>query len=330
MFRTQDSGKILLPALVFIVVSLFAWDMIDKERNGAVSDIAKGGHSINSDIESGELPDSSHTDSPGASMQKDNNSEETALAKKEDPIQNPEHPSQIQQPKEQQPPPQGQVQPKAREQPPARGSAVPCFNRYVLNIINTYTGKSYPYLLNNDYKSYNGVTTNLLYKDQVLARAHPSGNRASHCVGITFEVFFKALQQRNIDMGLCPNDINGLTWEQMHDFLLTWYVANGPKSSSNLVMAVGKYGLGRGINNLEDARPGDFIDISRENYTGHAVVFIDWIRDSNKRIIGLKYWSSQPYTKGIGYAEEYFNVRDARGNKYGNVRLDNIYIARVH
>lgn len=330
MFWTQNSGKILLPALVFIAVSLFAWDLINKEKNGAVSDTAKDGHSINSAIESGERPDFSHAGSPGTSTHKDDKREETALAKKEDNIQNPELQSHIQQPQELQPPPQGQVQPKAPEQPPARGSAVPGFNRYVLNIINTYKGKTYPYLLNNDYNFYNGVTTNLVYKDLILARAHPSGNRASHCVGITFEVFFKAMQQRNIDMGLCPNDFNGLTWDEMHDFLLTWYVANGPKSSSNLVRAVEKYGLGRGITNLEDARPGDFIDISRENNTGHAVVFIDWIRDGNGRIIGLNYWSSQPYTKGIGYTNEYFNVRDARGNKYGKVRLDNIYIARVH
>ncbi|WP_031513731.1 hypothetical protein [Desulfofalx alkaliphila] len=207
--------------------------------------------------------------------------------------------------------------------------ALPAFNQYVLKIINTYQGRSYPYLLNNDYQNYNGVTTTLEYQGQVLARAHPSGNRASHCSGITFEVFFKAMQQRNKDLGLDPNNFNGLSYKQLQDFLLTWYVASGNKANSNIAVAVERYGLGRRIDNLEDALPGDFVDFSRENGTGHTVVLMDWIRDAQGRIIGIHYWSSQQSTNGIAYRKEYFNVRNASGNKYGKVRTDMVYIARV-
>ncbi len=202
-------------------------------------------------------------------------------------------------------------------------------NSYVLDVIKSYPIGRYPYLLNKDYANYNGVTVNLYYKDRLLLKAHPSGNRASHCSGITFEVFFKAMQNRNKKLGLDPDDFNGMSYDQLHDFVLTWYVANGNKGVNNVATAVEKYGIGRRITSLENARAGDFMDISRENNTGHTVVFLNWLKDEKGRIIGLKYWSSQESTNGINYKEEYFNVPDANGQKYGNVMINHVYIARV-
>ena len=192
-------------------------------------------------------------------------------------------------------------------------------NNYVLDVIKTYNLEegSYPYLLNNDYENYNGVTEDIYYKGELILKAHPSKRKYSHCTGITFEVFFKAMQSRNQANGIDVNDFN-----------LTWYVAKGPKSESNLAVAIEKYGLGNRITNLEEVAPGDFIDLSRENNTGHAVIFIDWIREGN-RIIGLKHWSSQQSTEGISYKKEYFNVRDSNGKKYGNVIFDSLNIARI-
>lgn len=205
-------------------------------------------------------------------------------------------------------------------------------NRYVLDVVASYDYSSgnYPYLLNNDFQNYSGVTEDLYYKGELLLKGHPSGKSYSHCTGITFEVFFKAMQRRNKDYGLPVDDFNGMTKEELFDFALTWYVAKGPKAQSNLAVAIEKYGLGERIWDLEDVAPGDFIDLSRENNTGHAVVFIDWIRDKDGRIIGLKHWSSQQSTNGISHKIEYFNVRDKNGNKYGNVILDSLYIARVN
>lgn len=203
-------------------------------------------------------------------------------------------------------------------------------NKYVLDILNTYKiGSENPYLLNNDYENYNGVTEDIVYGGELLLKAHPSGVRYSHCTGITFEVFFKAMQQRNKSVGIPIDDFNGMTKEELHDFILTWYVAKGPKSESNLTVAIEKYGLGNRITNLEDVRAGDFIDLSRENNTGHAVIFINWIRSEGK-IIGLKHWSSQGSTNGISYKEEYFNIVNSKGIKYGNVIYDDLHIARVN
>lgn len=202
-------------------------------------------------------------------------------------------------------------------------------NKYVLKVISTYKIGNYPYLMNNDYNNYNGVTSTLVYQGRIIAKAHPSRNRACHCSGITFEVFFKAMQQRNRDLGISIDNFNGMTWEELHDFMLTWYVAKGKKSVSNIAVAVEKYGLGRRITNLEEAKAGDFIDFSRENNTGHTAVFINWIRDNGK-IIGFKYWSSQESTNGINYKTEYFNVLNSNSKKYGNVNINNVYIARIY
>ncbi len=195
-------------------------------------------------------------------------------------------------------------------------------NDYVLKAISTYQGKSYPYLLNTDYANYNGVTADIHYQDKLLLRAHQSGNRASHCVGITFEVFFRAMQARNAEVGLSQDGFNRMTFSKLQDFMLLWYAAQGPKETSNPAYAIVKYGLGRQIDDWEAAKAGDFIDFSRTNGTGHSVVFINWLRRDGD-IVGLRYWSSQASTGGIAYKEEYFS------NHTGGILADGFYIGRV-
>lgn len=218
--------------------------------------------------------------------------------------------------------------PEPKPQPKPEGNASTTakqqdLNTYVLNVINTYRGRSYPYLLDNNYATYNGVTSNIYYQGSLLSRAHPSGSRASHCVGITFEVFFKAMQARNKAAGLALDNFNGMSTAAMTDFMLKWYVA-GPKEQNNLALAIERYGLGQRITNLSAAKAGDFIDFSRTNGTGHAAVLINWIKRDGK-IVGLRYWSSQESTGGIAYVEEYFTG----GNSYGSIRRDRVYIGRV-
>jgi len=201
-------------------------------------------------------------------------------------------------------------------------------NKYVLNVIKTYEAGNYPYLLNNDYQNYNGVTENLYYDGKLLLKANPNGNRACHCTGITFEVFFKAMQNRNRDLGLDINNFNGMNKGELYDFALTWYAAKGSGDMSNVALAMEKYGVGKRIYDMEELRAGDFIDFSRENGTGHCAVFINWIREGD-RIIGIRYWSSQGSTNGTNYNEEYFNVKRKNGSKYGNVMTDNFYMGRI-
>jgi hypothetical protein len=195
-------------------------------------------------------------------------------------------------------------------------------NSYVLAAVNSFQGKHYPYLLNDDYAHYNGVTQNIYYQGSLLLRADPGGSHASYCVGITFETFFMAMQVRNRDAGLAMDDFNGMNFHDLQEFMLLWYAATGPKSGSNPAVAVVKFGIGRRVANWEAAKPGDFIDFSRTNGTGHSVVFLNWIRQNGK-IAGFRYWSSQSSTNGLGYKEEYFS--DAGGQ----VMPAGFYIAHV-
>ncbi|MGE5527834.1 MAG: hypothetical protein ACM3X6_01650 [Patescibacteria group bacterium] len=200
-------------------------------------------------------------------------------------------------------------------------------NGYVLQVMAGYEGGRYPYLLNRDYAHYNGVTRDLYYRGRLLLRASPNGSRASHCVGITFEAFFRAVQARNRRLGLPIDYFNGLTWDELYDLALTWYAAKGDKASSNCAMAIERYGFGRRIHDPLAAEPGDFMDLTRADGSGHTVVFFGWLRSAG-RIIGLRYWSSQASTRGIGYNAEYFRDNPPHLLR-GSLLRAPIYIGRV-
>lgn len=201
-------------------------------------------------------------------------------------------------------------------------------NPYVLKVLESYEGGRYPYLLNRDYARYNGVTRNLYYQGKVLLRANPDGSRSSHCVGVTFEAFFRAVEARNRRLGLPAEYFNGLSWDELYDFALTWFVAKGPKAQSNCAVAIERFGFGRRIYDPEEAKNGDFLDLTRTDGSGHTAVFFGWLRGAGGGIIGLRYWSSQPSTRGIGYNAEYFHD-NPRYERRGTLRRSPIYIGRV-
>lgn len=206
--------------------------------------------------------------------------------------------------------------------------AAEALNPYVLKMMQDYQPGPYPYLLNDDYAHYNGVTRDILYQGRLLARAHPSGNRASYCVGITFEVFFRAMQERNRELGLSPDDFNGMGWDNLFDFMLDWYAAKGPQTVSNMVVAVAKYGVGRRIANLNTAESGDFVEFIRASGSGHTAVFLEWVK-SGDQIVGVKYWSSQSSTNGIGVQTEYFDLPKGRGEAWGPVQPESVKVTRI-
>ena len=176
-------------------------------------------------------------------------------------------------------------------------------NPYVLAMVSCYpTNGSYPYRCKPlEYDLYNGVTENIWYKGRVVAKAHPNNTRCSYCCGLTFELFCRAMQYRNIQKGLDPDDFNGMSFSDLFNLLQFWYIeADGDSPQLGII----KYGLGKKIDNLEDARAGDFLDFSRNNGTGHSVIFINWVKDGSGKITGFKYFSSN--SRGVGYLTEHF------------------------
>ncbi len=176
-------------------------------------------------------------------------------------------------------------------------------NPYVLAIIRCYpTDGSYPYRCKPlEYDLYNGVTQDLWYQGRVVAKAHPSWTRCSYCCGLTFEIFYRAMALRNIQKGLDPDNYNGMGFHDLFNLLQLWYIEGKGDSPQYGIEA---YGLGTKIENLEDAQAGDYLDYSRNNKSGHSVIFIEWKRDSDNKITGFKYFSSN--SRGVGYGTEYF------------------------
>jgi hypothetical protein len=193
-------------------------------------------------------------------------------------------------------------------------------NPYVLAIAGCYpTDGSYPYRCKPlEYDLYNGVTQDIWYRGRVVAKAHPNWTRCSYCCGLTFEIFCRAMQYRNIQKGLDPDDFNGMSFTDLFNLLQLWYI-EGPGDSPQF--GIVSYGLGKKIDNLEEARPGDFLDFSRNNKTGHSVIFIEWKRDDAGKITGFKYFSSN--SPGVGYGTEYF------AEAGGKVLHDYFRLARV-
>jgi hypothetical protein len=93
----------------------------------------------------------------------------------------------------------------------------------------------------------------------------------------------------------------------------------GGKGAAEALPALG---LGRRITSLEDAQPGDFVQVWSGSW-GHSMIFLGWIRDDRGAITGLRYWSSQPWTDGMGVSEI------AVGSSEGAVARQNVYIGRA-
>jgi hypothetical protein len=203
---------------------------------------------------------------------------------------------------------------------PVLDDAEGTLNPYVLKIVDAYpVDGSYPYRWEkNEYDIYNGVTQDLLYQEQTVAKAHPNGSRCSNCCGLTFEIFFRAMQFRNKQKGLDINDFNGMTYDDLYNFMLIWFIVGKGDSPQK---AIEYYGLGQAITDWKQAKAGDFCDISRDNNTGHSIIFIRWLYNPEGKIIGLDYFSSQ--NKGIGFQTELFS------DSGGKILRDQVHLARV-
>jgi len=181
-------------------------------------------------------------------------------------------------------------------------------NPYVLHVIKAYPPPEtgiYPYHCDfklKEYDIYNGVTQDMWYQGRVVAKAYPDGSRCRDCCGLTFEVFVRAMKLRNERAGLPIDDFNGMDFYDLFNLLQFWYIEGQGDSPQRGIVA---YGLGQAIDNLEDARPGDFCDFSRSTGSGHSVIFVDWVRDADGKLTGMKYFSSNK--SGVGYLTEYFS-----------------------
>jgi len=201
-------------------------------------------------------------------------------------------------------------------------------NPYVLKVISAYpTNGSYSYHCSwtpREYDIYNGVTQDLWYKGMVVAKAYPDGSRCSYCCGFTFEVFVRAMKLRNIQKGLDADDFNEMTFGDLFNLLQIWYIEGDGDSEERGITA---YGLGRKITDFGQARAGDFLSYSTTPSGGHSVIFIDWLRDSESKIVGVKYFSSNlSGTHGVGYGSGRFSDSNRSGR---GILRNSVHLGRV-
>jgi hypothetical protein len=134
-----------------------------------------------------------------------------------------------------------------------------------------------------------GTTRDLTLGGHLLAR----GGDGNHCVGVTLEVFWRALAG-------CPGGVEAaLDVDGAEALKRTWYVpvAGGAGAAE----ALPAHALGERVATLDDARPGDFLQgWAPDRSIGHSAIFLGWDRDDAGAIAGVRYWSSQPWTDGIG------------------------------
>lgn len=191
-------------------------------------------------------------------------------------------------------------------------------NEYGVEILESYPRDgTHPY---SWVDSYEGVTRDLYYKGVRIARANPNGSKSCYCCGLTFEDFFRSIQQLNSDLGT-SEEINKMTVTDLRYFLRLWFVeytwGDGPG------VALKAFGLGDQIEDFSKARSGDYVQFWRTTGSGHSVIFINWQTDSKGGIIGLRYWSTQSSTNGINY-----NIENFTGHG-GTINPAMVYISRL-
>jgi len=191
-------------------------------------------------------------------------------------------------------------------------------NAVVLDVLRAYpTDGSYPYYWPRTGKdaSWDGTTEEIRYQGTRITQG--DAQRRSYCCGLTYEVFLKVLRR------LHGEAIPGVTAQDLHETRRRWYgdSKQAPERRRLVAFAIESMGFGAQVARLEDARPGDFVQFWRHSGSGHSAVFLDWIREDG-RIAGLKYWSSQKSTRGIGTAVERLRGPDG-------IKPDEIYLARL-
>jgi hypothetical protein len=160
-----------------------------------------------------------------------------------------------------------------------------------------------------------GTPRAIEFQGQTIVKAQPKG---TYCSGFTYSVVMQAAAERGL--------LRGKTVEQVRRFQKEWYGSTKDAAERQCAPAVERLGIGEHVKNLEDARPGDFVQIWRTNKSGHSVVLVELVREQGK-LIGLRYRSSQKSTDGIGDRTEYFaNV----SGREGKVDRSRVYVARLH
>lgn len=175
------------------------------------------------------------------------------------------------------------------------------FNDLVVDLLEGYpTDGTHDYYWPSS-GSWAGTTQDIWYLGTLVAEGDSQGR--CYCVGITWEVYMQAFEEADAMTG-GDGTLNGMSVGDLYDFQSEWYVVDYWGGGAE--WALDLWGLGEPVTDVADLQRGDFVQLWRYTGSGHSVIFDDWVLDGSGNVTGIRYWSCQSGTDGIGYAEEYF------------------------
>lgn len=194
----------------------------------------------------------------------------------------------------------------------------PGFNAYVLRAINDWTvypkNGTYPYCWKECPGSM-GVIHDVTYLDTLLW----PGEGSCFCTGFTLELFLDGIRRWQGANGMDPIDpLHFLSVEAVDKgtFYQHWQ-GYGVATSASAADAFEAEEIGHSISeeSWEEALPGDFVNLSRTDGTGHSVVFVAWLREGGE-IIGIRYFGCN--SSGDSHPDTYdsSNVKGISGPSF--------------
>ena len=159
-----------------------------------------------------------------------------------------------------------------------------------------------------------GVPHTIRHKGKTILKKTTADG--TYCSGVTFTIAMEAAKRSGL--------IASKSVDEMKTFQRHWYGTNEASGETQCVYAMEQLGIGYAVEH-DDAQAGDFLQFWRGK-SGHSVVFLAWETNDADERVGIRYWSSQTATDGIGVYTEYFN--NAEGFK-GSVDPNRVYLGRM-
>lgn len=191
-------------------------------------------------------------------------------------------------------------------------------NRYILSQIETLPNRDSIRQVDAADAVAVGTSRDIRYMGQLFWPAEP--DNGAYCLGLVFEIFIYACEQYasetngNIEYRL--GSVDGYSFRQ---FRRDFYQGTGIGGRS-MIDALVDRGLGQEITELDNARAGDLVQMSRRNGTSHAAIFQGWAYSDQDERVALHYWGLQGGR--FGHNIEYL------GDRREQINRNSIYIVR--
>jgi len=194
----------------------------------------------------------------------------------------------------------------------------PGFNTFIIRTINDLTmfprNGDFPYCWRECPGSM-GMVRDTLYQGELMWE----GEDSCFCSGHTLEVLLSAVRRWAAHHGLDDDEQFGdLTYRSLRggDFYQHWQ-GYGVAEDASSAAALESAGVGYTVTEdmWDTALPGDFVNLTRTNGTGHAVIFIAWVKQDGA-IAGIRYYGCSRKGDSCPDPEDVHNVAEVSGPSF--------------